>query len=206
MDGKMDEEVLVISRELLPDLPNRGFILADETFVASLLPQAKFISRREAESNSSYKQLIPYSILRFEDKIFRYRRSTSTREKRLHGLYSIGVGGHVVRTDLPPFGENHIAVIERARDRELAEEFLVEALERPTLVGLLNDESNEVGQVHLGIVYEYLLQSPNVKSREKRNHINCGFLSVETLASNMWEYESWSQVLIERLVKTLQRG
>ncbi|MEM4203706.1 MAG: hypothetical protein QXS54_06525 [Candidatus Methanomethylicaceae archaeon] len=206
MGSKMDEEVLVISRDLLPDLPSRGLVLADETFLASLLPRAKFMSRREAESNPSYKQLIPYAMLRFADKIFRYRRSTWTREKRLHGLYSIGVGGHVVRADLPPSCENYVAVIERARDRELAEEFLVETLGHPTLVGLLNDESNEVGQVHLGIVYEYLLQNPNVKSREKRNHINCGFLSVEALASNIQEYENWSQVLIERLVMSLQKS
>lgn len=201
----MSEEVLVLRRELFPSLPRCGIFPNGEFFFEILL-RAEFLNRDEAEQNPSYKQLIPYSILRYEESVFHYKRSAWTKESRLHGLYSLGVGGHVNKSDvLPLWKKDKIMAIELARDRELREEFWIEHLGQPRLIGLLNDDSNEVGLVHLGVIYEYWLQSPNIKPREKRYHIRYGFVPVEELIprkENKEKYESWSRIIIEHYLAT----
>lgn len=199
------EEVLVFRRELFPSLPKYGLLLNGEVLF-EILSKAEFLARDEAEHNPLYKQLIPYSILRYKDSVFHYKRSAWTRESRLHSLYSLGVGGHVNRSDELPLWEDKMAAVQWARDRELREEFWIEHLGQPHLVGLLNDDSNDVGLVHLGIIYEYSLQSPNIKPREKRNHIHCGFVSVEELISRKEEYESWSRIIIEQYLCQISKG
>ena len=193
----MSEEVLVLRRELIPNLPKCGISFNGELF-SEILPKTEFLDRDKAEHDPSYKQLIPYSILRYKRSVFHYKRSAWTKETRLHGLYSIGIGGHANTSDVLPLWEDKISAIEWARDRELREEFWIEHLEQPRLVGLLNDDSNEVGQVHLGIIYEYWLQSPNVRPKEKRNHIQYEFVSIDELISRKEEYENWSRIIIEQ--------
>jgi predicted NUDIX family phosphoesterase len=202
----MSEEVLVLRRELFPSLPKCGIFPTGEFFF-EILSRAEFLDRDEAEQNPAYKQLIPYSILRYEESVFHYKRSAWTKESRLHGLYSLGVGGHVNKSDVLPLWEDKITAIEWARDRELREEFWLEHLEQPRLIGLLNDDSNEVGLVHLGVIYEYWLQSPNVRPKEKRNHIHYEFVPVEELISHKEKYESWSRIIIEHYlaIEFLQR-
>lgn len=202
----MSEEILVLRRELLPSLPRCG-ISPNGEFFFEIISRAEFLHRDEAEHNPSYKQIIPYSILRYKESVFHYKRSAWTKETRLHGLYSLGVGGHVNRSDVLPLWKDKIVAVEWARDRELREEFWIEYLGQPRLIGLLNDDSNEVGLVHLGVIYEYWSQSPNVKPRERRNHMHCGFVSVEELISHKEEYESWSRIIIDHYltIESLQR-
>jgi predicted NUDIX family phosphoesterase len=76
------------------------------------------------------------------------------------------------------------------------EEFDVERPGLPHLVGLLNDESTEVARVHLGVIYEYWLDSPKVETREKRVHIHHDFVSLAELIAHEQEYEGWSRLII----------
>jgi predicted NUDIX family phosphoesterase len=197
------EEVLVCRREALPDLPGRG-LLRDRRLMAWLSGRGEFLSREKAETDPRYKQIIPYSLLRWESMVFRYRRSVQTGEHRLHNLYSIGVGGHVNRQDVSQHDEDIEELITTARDRETREEFAFVENGRPKLIGLLNDDMNEVGRVHLGIVYEYALSSSKVRPLEGKTHIECGFVSVNDLSIQREEYETWSQIIIESYIADSQ--
>jgi predicted NUDIX family phosphoesterase len=190
----MPEEVLAFKIELFPDLPE-GLVF-DLSFLPPLLAAAEFVPRDQAEANPGFKQLITYSILRYGDTVFRYKRSAWGSERRLHGMYSIGVGGHVNRSDVLPLWTNATSIVEWARDRELQEEFYVECPGQPGLIGLLNEEGNEVARFHLGIVYEYWLDSPKVDPREKRVHLRGGFVPITDLAAHQANYESWSRIII----------
>jgi predicted NUDIX family phosphoesterase len=191
-----EEEVLVCRRDLLPELPLRGLV-GDERRVQWLPSSLEFLSRKKAETDQKYKQIIPYSLLRYGKMLFRYRRSTSTSEERLHDLFSIGIGGHINRQDVSPLQTDLRVAIERAREREAKEEFEFSQQGQPILVGMLNDDTNDVGRVHLGIVYEYTLKSPNVQQKEKHSHVHCEFVAVSELIRQRREYETWSQIIIE---------
>jgi predicted NUDIX family phosphoesterase len=111
------------------------------------------MDRAEAEINPFFLQIIPYIILLSEDKIFLYRRGEIGSEDRLHGKYSIGVGGHINPED-DPDGQPFYAFVNGAA-RELREEVgvnvSIDTLEG-SAIGLLHDDSNDVGRVHLGVV------------------------------------------------------
>jgi len=193
----MPEEVLAFKRALFPDLPATGFIPA-VSLLPDILAQAEFIQRNQAEADPAYKQIIPYCMLRYGEQVFRYKRSGWAGEKRLQGLFSIGVGGHINRSDELPLLAGVASILDWARDRELAEEFLVECSTPPHLIALLNDDSTEVGRVHFGVIYEYWLDNPRVESREKRVHIQTGLAPVSELVARMSEYEDWSRIIIEQ--------
>lgn len=193
----MSEEVLAFKRERFPNLPSAGLMPAGEMLPA-ILAEAEFIARDLAEQDPSYKQLISYCILRYGDQVFRYKRSGWAGEKRLQGLFSIGVGGHINRSDELPLLADITSILDWARDRELAEEFRVEYSQPPRLIALLNDDRTEVGRVHFGVIYEYWLDSPHVEPREKRVHIQTGFAPVGELVARADEYEGWSRLIVQQ--------
>jgi predicted NUDIX family phosphoesterase len=115
----------------------------------------------------------------------------------LHSFCSIGIGGHVKRQDVPLEVKSILEIFDLARVREAQEEFDFTWTGKPVLLGVLNDESNSVGKVHLGIVYEYWLASAIVRPREYRTPIDCGFVSIPELMPHSLEYETWSQIIIK---------
>ena len=122
-----------------------------------------FIKRKDAESNPAYKQLIPYALLQCGENIFVYRRGKLLAEKRLHGNYSLGIGGHISVTDPGLFGTSY----DDGLKREINEEVTIESPYTQRVVALLNDDSNDVGKVHFGVVHILKLEKPLVKPREK---------------------------------------
>lgn len=193
----MAEQVLVFKKKLFPDLPKTGFTY-DAHILSEILPVTEFIDRGKAEHDVSYTQIIPYSIMRYNQSVLRYKRSAWGGEARLHGLYSIGVGGHINKSDVLPLWSDVTSVIEWARDRELEEEFCVEHSGQPHLVGLLNDDSDVVGRFHLGVVYEYWLTNPQVTVKEKRVHLQYILAPLQDLLADIQKYESWSRILIKQ--------
>jgi len=111
----------------------------------------KFIEREKCETNSEYKQIIPYIIVNFFEKIACYQRKGS--ENRLHGKYSIGIGGHVEKKDY--VYQNLISTIKNTIYRELSEEFLDFNIYETEIsfLGLINEEVTNVGLTHIGFVY-----------------------------------------------------
>ena len=198
------EEVLVVPRTLLDEIGAfEGIRTAGlEAAVARLLDPANhfFMDRAEAENDPGHKQLIPYCIFRCGDRILHYTRGKSGGESRLHAKISVGVGGHVNPVDTNG-GRTGSDAYYAAVTREIEEELDLPEEHEHRIIALLNDESNSVGQVHLGIVHMIDLKSDAVNSREDAL-TDLGFTSLADLNGALFErLETWSQFCIRHLAE-----
>jgi predicted NUDIX family phosphoesterase len=191
------ERVLVVPAAELDRLGRfQGFSgEADRYLNALLVPElARFLPRSEVEDDPSLKQIIPYVVFRCGDSVFCYTRGKSQGEARLHRLRSLGVGGHVAETDAD--GRATLEAYDMAMRREIDEEVAVSSDGRIRLVGLINDDSTPVGQVHLGVVHVYDLERPEVAPREE-GLADCEFLSLADLEPLRGQFETWSQICLD---------
>lgn len=196
------EQVLVVPRALLEEIGTFEGIRTDglDAAVARLLDPAShfFMDRAAAEEDPSHKQLIPYCIFRCGDKILHYTRGKSGGESRLHAKISVGVGGHVNPVDMDG-GKTGAATYHAAVTREIEEELNLPEEHEHRIIALLNDESNPVGQVHLGIVHLVDLKSDAVSSREDAL-TDLGFTPLSELNGPVFDrLETWSQFCIRHL-------
>ncbi|MFM8997137.1 MAG: NUDIX domain-containing protein [Candidatus Limnocylindrus sp.] len=150
--------------------------------------------RRELEMDPEWKQPIPYAIAIFRDAtnrahLFWMDRLEGTSDRRLHGRASFGVGGHIGATDTG---------IEEALTREWNEEVATPSLPRFTPIGLLNDDGDDVGRVHLGVVYLALLASPVIQVRE-REKLAGALVPLDEAVARADELEGWSAALIAHI-------
>jgi len=191
--------ILVIPRSLLGGfIEFRGFQLLGETNPETWISQCQFKPRSEMETDPSFKQLIPYILVRREDRIFRYRRTKRAGESRLHHLYSIGIGGHINLRDENLFSASGEILLEAAL-RELREEVDVESPVELRPIGFINDDETDVGQVHLGLVYEAWVESERIEIRESA--LSRGeWIRIDELDDGV-EYEGWSQFVIEQYLR-----
>ena len=152
----MNEQVLVVHRDFLPSHWKKDKIAlsSSEAEVNSVLKNYRWMKRNDAEQDEDFKQIIPYLILfsSGDNKFAIYRRGGN--EKRLHGLYSIGVGGHINPVDRKK-GDTPFDTIIRSAYRELNEELYITG-NSPVLrfKGMINEEVTKVGRVHTGLVFK----------------------------------------------------
>src|SRR4029453_6675529 len=191
------ENVLVIRRSLFDELGSfHGLNFEPEKYSTAILSRGSnfFIPRPEAETNPAYKQIIPYALIAFEKTVLHYVRGKKAGEQRLVAKGSIGIGGHMNETD-----ESLFAMDEQAYragvEREVNEEIKIDTSFEDRIVALLNDDSTEVGRVHLGIVHIFKLKEPRVQKREA---IITGltFLTKEELMAPRESLKSWSQICV----------
>ncbi len=200
MSQKVDERVLVVPGAELDRLGRfQGFSAeADRYITALLVPELmQYRPRSEVEHDPSYKQIIPYVVFRCADAVFCYTRGKSQGEARLHRLRSLGVGGHVSEEDAE--GGKNLDAYESAMKRELDEEVEVASPGRILRVGLINDDSTPVGQVHLGVVHLFELEHPQVTAREE-GLAEAGFVPLATIMTIRQEFETWSQICINSIL------
>jgi predicted NUDIX family phosphoesterase len=191
------ERVLCIPRMQLAAAGTfHGFRRWDEPFAARLLDPAgfSFRPRSEVEIDPSYKQLIPYVVLRWQGQVFHYRRGASGTEARLHAKRSVGIGGHISEADAKGVDNVYLA----GMLRELQEEVLITSKSRSHLFGFINDDTTPVGELHLGVVHVFVLHEPNVTPKEAAI-ADAGFATVGDLLAAKDEFETWSQFVLEVL-------
>lgn len=191
------EHVLVVPTLLFHEIGVfQGFHPDTGRYLETLLDpmHTLYLARPDAEEDPSYKQLIPYCIFRHGDSIFHYTRGTKQGEARLHAKKSVGVGGHISTLDRDSQQETYLAGMER----ELDEEVSIETGYREQLIGLLNDDSNDVGKVHLGVVHVFDLDQPQVLPREE-SMIDAGFAPLSQLVEEIDRFETWSQICLKFL-------
>lgn len=152
----------------------------------------EFRPRAEAERDPAWKQLIPYLLLRDGSRLFLMRRTRAGGDARLHERFSIGVGGHINPGD---------GGIEGALAREWREEIDADFAPPFRFVGLLNDDSEPVGEVHLGFVFEADVAGRRVGIRE-RDKLSGAFVDVAGLRAVRDRMESWSVLLLDHLADT----
>jgi predicted NUDIX family phosphoesterase len=200
-----DELVLGVSRTLLEELGCfQGICFDVDSYVDHILSgrNTRFMPRIQAEVNSSFKQIIPYVLIRNGQRFLHYVRGKSSGEKRLVSKGSIGVGGHINPTDQSLFDTGR-EFYESAVQRELHEELKMDGHFQTRIVALLNDDSTPVGTVHLGIVHLCELNGQNVTKGEAVL-TELRFLPVEELRRRREDLESWSQFCLDHLDEITQ--
>jgi predicted NUDIX family phosphoesterase len=200
-----EERVLCFKRELFEKLGVfQGMSLEVEKFLPVVTAQANvtYINRSEAEQDRRFKQLIPYALIVCGDKILRYRRGKGGQETRLHGLYSVGVGGHIAEEDTGLFTKG--VGYHDAMRRELMEEVSIEVT-KETAVAVINDDSTDVGYVHLGIVHIVQVADETLTGRS-HGIVGAEFVPMGDAVKNLDAYESWSRFCMEHLDELLAKA
>ena len=196
----MGQLVLVCETSLMRKIGRfQGYSLSIGEYVNTLLDPINnfFLERDCAERDHDYKQLIPYVVLRFGDLVFSYVRGRKSTESRLIAMRSIGVGGHIEPADQSLFSSDREMYLEAAR-REVNEEVQLGSLYHESIVALINDDSTDVGKVHLGIMHIWDLAEPKVTKREGLI-TQSGFVPIDKLKANLDELETWSQIALQVL-------
>lgn len=196
-----EEYILVFKTEILKELGYFQGINSDvNKYLDAILNPANniFKPRKEVENIPAFKQIIPYVILKCGDLVFRYTRGKYLSEKRLEKKFSIGIGGHIRQEDENLFSLQ-TSIYDETIEREVNEEVNILTQYKNQRVGLINDDSNEVGRVHFGIVHIFDLEEPLVKKKET-SITECKFLPTQNLKRNFTKYETWSQLCITELL------
>ena len=190
-----DENILVVPRALLDDLGAfQGLSTDVDRYLDAFLDPANnfFMPRADAEDDPSHKQIIPYAIFHHNGRFLHYVRGKKSGEQRLASKGSIGIGGHINQDDAHNAKHLEQTTYMTGVDREVNEELKVETTYTQQSVALINDDSNDVGQVHIGVVHLFDLASDAVAANEA-NIANLEFLSVDELRERHDALETWSQ-------------
>ncbi|HUJ11619.1 MAG TPA: hypothetical protein VL171_16525 [Verrucomicrobiae bacterium] len=194
-----EERVLCFRRSLFEELGAfQGLSLNVERYlpVVTAPENLVYLNRSDAERDPSYKQLIPYVLIFCTGKILRYRRGKGGQETRLHGLFSVGIGGHISEEDHGLFSVDR--GYQDGMRRELLEEVdMDEAKDIP--VAVINDESTEVGSVHFGVVHVAHVYRENVAGR-RSGILAPEFIPIHKAVDDTASYESWSRLCLENLL------
>ncbi len=207
----MDNEKLIITvkRDILFEQDYfEGFKLQTETdYESRILKNLNYMKRSFAEKDITYKQPISYSIILNPDlkQIFTYQRSLHDKnytEKRLQGKWSCGVGGHIEKQDMDG-NPIHLSML-----RELEEEVEIAGTINPKVLGYINDDSDDVGKVHFGILY--LIETDSTTVKPKSHEIDNGKLrTIEELdvifLSPEFKIEEWSKIALKPLKSYLYK-
>lgn len=199
-----DENILVIKRRLFDQLGSfQGLNLAPEKYLNTILSRGNnfFMPRAQAENDPTHKQIIPYALIAFGDKVLHYVRGKKSGEQRLVAKGSIGIGGHMNDRDESLFAWDE-AAYRAGVEREVNEELKIDTKFEDRIVALLNDDTTEVGRVHLGIVHVFKLAEPKVEKREAMI-TNLAFATKTELVARRESLESWSQICVASLDRLL---
>ncbi len=205
---KYAESILVVPRvalaaaQLLSEKPG---VLSTTPLLAQSVQQViadyrQFLPRGEMERNPEYKQIIPYMVFIHDRRLFVMQRSAAAGEQRLAGAYTIGIGGHVRESD---YLHNEGDLAEWGR-REFAEEIAYDGgFSAITLVGLVNDDTNEVGRVHLGVAFVLHADSNAITVRSE---LQSGVLMDRDQCAAVYDQmETWSKMVFDAIKPLLSK-
>ena len=200
-----EERVLCFQRNLLEELGLfQGLSLEIDKYLPVVTASAHilYLNRSEAEQDKRYKQLIPYVLVICNDRILRYRRGKGGQETRLHGLYSVGVGGHIADEDSDLFSSAQ--GYQEGMRRELMEEVAVSEVNEAA-VAVINDDSTEVGYVHFGVVHVLHVANEAIVGR-RSGIVSPEFIPIADAVKDPSGYESWSRFCLENLDALLAKA
>ncbi len=201
-----DENVLVVPRALFDEIGSfQGLCLEPQKYLPALLDPKNnfFLARDDAEDDPSHKQIIPYAIFHHQGRFLHYVRGGGSGEKRLASKGSIGIGGHINSEDADQASLDK-DTYSIGVEREVNEEVNLTGSHTQRIVALINDDSNEVGAVHLGVVHLFDLDSADVTPNEAIIE-DLQFLTPDELQSSHEALESWSQICLAGLPTILAK-
>jgi predicted NUDIX family phosphoesterase len=189
-----DEDILVVNREVIfqRDCAWSGLKRVHMDWYLSTIEQrGEFQPRSLMECDARYKQIIPYIVFMHDDHVFVMQRKNTASEKRLASKLTVGIGGHIRKEDLVSSTIFGWATREFHEEVAYNDAFTVEPL------GIVNDDSNSVGEVHLGFVFLVRGTTPHIAIRsELKSGVLVPLASIKDAAL----YETWSQVVLRELL------
>ncbi len=208
----VDEKVLVFPRSLFERIGVfQGFSADVERYLPTILDKKNnsFQPRSQAETNPDFKQIIPYVVITDGKNILHYVRGKKAGEQRLVAKGSIGIGGHINDVDYKEpllaftkapllastFGNQEF---QDAVEREVREELSIQGVFDAKPIGLINDDSTEVGRVHFGVVH-VLFCAPDKIKKNEQVITQVEFVPIEELKSKREQMETWSQLCLDNL-------
>lgn len=204
---KHDEKVMVVSRE---DLFRDGIWNGLRTeniskYLSIINTKHKFMPRGEVEQDPKWKQIIPYLVFENQDRVFLMRRKADHTDLRLANNYSLGIGGHVNKKDVPKVsneskGSNGNTLIEWAK-REFEEEVDYRGKYKTEFMGVLNHDANDVGMVHAGLVMKVSGDSDLIAVRDE--HKSGEMVDLSEAGKYYKQMETWSQIIYDHLVSNV---
>ena len=190
----LEELILVVKRDqLLGNQTWHGIKEVDfDNYLETIQQKKEFLPRGIMENDPSYKQIIPYLVFKFEDKYFLMQRAAKASETRLRNKYSLGIGGHIRQEDMTTD-----SIFDWAK-REFHEEINYSGNLTIKPLGVLNDDTNDVGKVHIGFVL--LLQGDSAEISIK-SELKCGTLvTLDECAAYHDSLDSWSQLVLKSIL------
>ena len=187
-----------------------------------LLDNTLYVNRSKAERQNDVKQFITYVIVQCGHRLLSFRRSYLSRAAEfLRGAKCIGFGGHVSAADNDIFSRGDSGIENCAR-RELSEELALRAAHISNefnkvatsctsmsvfrnapmeCLGVLNDDSSEVGRRHLAILYrtwiaDWRMAQAVEKGESSLRTVN--WIDLTKSKIDITEYEYWSQLCLRR--------
>lgn len=202
--NKMEEIIIITPRvRVFPDESKvfqgseKNKDIVNEIF-ENIEKEVRAMKRGHAETNPAYKQLIPYGVIKRGDQIFTYERLSGGGDERLHGNLSIGVGGHMN----PTSDDTLMSMIFTNLMREIEEEISIEGqFIRSEVIGLINDDSNEVGKVHLGVLVVLELPEEATIEINEVDSLEGKFVDIKQLKTKKIYgcLENWSKIAVDIL-------
>ena len=167
-------------------------------YVDLIKKNAEFKRRGDLENDNSFQQIIPYIIFNYQDKYFLYRYLKKAGEQRLINDYILGVGGHINKDDVKE-GED---VLEAGRDREWDEEVEYKDKLDKKLIGILNDDRRPVEAAHLGLVYLFCGETPNILVKET-DKMAGELIDLKEMGEKLEGTEGWAPIIYDQYLKNL---
>ena len=159
-----------------------------------------FTPRDECENDDSFKQMIPYIVVKHGGKYLTYSRTNQSGEKRLVGKKSIGIGGHINQSDLPEGQHQLDAIIRNCIIREVKEELGVDLPTNRFFVGgILYNPADDVSRKHFGVVAQACIEPETIRQPEN-TMTRLEWKPAFDLFRERNEYETWSKYLIEQIM------
>ena len=188
-----DEKILVVKKNILfaYQVINGLKPINFSQYQKLIQKHKKFLWRSKVEDDPNYKQIIPYLVFTHDDKFFVMRRKSNASEARLQNKYSLGIGGHVRKEDI-----KRANIISWA-EREFKEEVKYNGNYDITPLGILNDESDSVGQVHTGFVFLLQATSGNIQIRDE--HKEGMLVTLDECMTLYNQMENWSKIVLKYL-------
>jgi predicted NUDIX family phosphoesterase len=194
MHKSLDEQILVVKRPLLLGTTSWQGLKKEnlDHYLSIIQNHQEFLPRAAMEVDPTYKQIIPYLIFKYQDRYFLMQRSANASEQRLQNKFSLGIGGHIRKEDM--IGKT---IFDWAQ-REFYEEVSYQGALTIEPLGVLNDDSNDVGKVHIGLVLLLQGDSDNIhiKSELKSGRL----VTLEECKEKSDLLETWSHSVLNYLL------
>jgi predicted NUDIX family phosphoesterase len=200
----MSEKVLAVPRHAIESMLHQGFFEANGVDLMGCLGEvAVFLDRSAAEEDPTHKQIIPYILIAHQGRFLLYKRTKKQGESRLHEKFSLGFGGHI--NDVDGNKNTDTNLILAAMIRELNEELFLPSVRQLSVAGFINDDTNAVGKVHLGIAFIVEVSNERFAINEPEM-IEAKWCDAQAIENIFPKLESWSQLLWSQFAKTRLAG